>query len=81
MHLYYQPGMVSLPYSLRPATDADYGFLYDLHAATIKACVEATWGWDDAVQPTMFRERWNPTETQVVVVDSHDVGTVAGRSE
>ncbi len=64
------------PYTLRPATDADYDFLFDLHAATIKPSVDATWGWEDSAQQVLFRERWNPAETQVVVVEDQDVGTL-----
>lgn len=70
------PAMTCLDYTLRPATDADYDFLYDLHAATIKASVDATWGWDDDAQQLLFRERWNPAETQVVVVEDQDGGTL-----
>ena len=63
-------------YSLRPASDADYDFLYDLHAATIKPYVDATWGWNDDMQRIIFRQRWNPTDTQIVVVDHSDVGVI-----
>ncbi len=63
-------------YALRPATDADYDFLYQLHAATIRPAVEATWGWDDAFQQELFRSRWNPAKTQVVMVDGKMVGTL-----
>jgi len=70
------PAMTNPDYTLRPATDADYDFLYDLHAATIKATVDATWGWDDDAQPLLFRKRWNPADIQVVVVEDQDVGTL-----
>ena len=63
-------------YTLRPATDADYDFLYKLHVATIRPSVEATWGWDDAFQQELFRSRWNPAKTQVVMVAGKDVGTL-----
>ncbi len=46
---------ITQPYSLRPATDDDYEFLYQLHAATIKPAVEATWGWDEVCQQERFR--------------------------
>ena len=68
--------MTNPDYTLRPATDADYDFLYDLHVATIKTTVDATWGWDDDAQQVLFRERWSPAETQVVVVEDQDVGTL-----
>ena len=67
---------MTVPYTLRPATDADYDFLYKLHVATIRPAVEATWGWNDAFQQELFRSRWDPTDTQIVVVDGNDVGVV-----
>ncbi|HSM55082.1 MAG TPA: GNAT family N-acetyltransferase [Candidatus Sulfomarinibacteraceae bacterium] len=66
-----------MSYSLRPATDDDYHFLYALHCATIRDAVEATWGWDDAFQEAYFRERWDPAARQVVVVGGEDVGVLA----
>ena len=69
-------GEMRRSYTLRPATDADYDFLYQLHVATIRPVVEATWGWDDAFQQAHFRSRWNPAKTQVVMVDGKMVGTL-----
>jgi ribosomal protein S18 acetylase RimI-like enzyme len=68
--------MSSINCALRPVTNTDYEFLYDLHVATIRPYVEATWGWDDAVQEVMFRERWDPAAVQVIVVEDEDVGTL-----
>jgi ribosomal protein S18 acetylase RimI-like enzyme len=67
---------VSHNYSLRPATAADYDFLYTLHAATIRPAVEATWGWNDAVQEQYFRERFVPEQNQVIVAGGEDVGVL-----
>jgi len=72
----YQRSIVPIPFSFRPATDADYDFLYNLHVAAIRPSVEATWGWDDAFQQAYFRSRWNPAENQVIMVESKMVGTL-----
>jgi ribosomal protein S18 acetylase RimI-like enzyme len=63
-------------YSLRPATDADYVFLYQLHVAAIRPAVEATWGWDDEFQTAYFRSRWDPSKRQIIRVGGVDVGTL-----
>lgn len=63
-------------YALRPVTDADYDFLYQLHVASMRSSVEATWGWDDAFQEEHFRTRWAPSNRQIIVVDDVDVGTI-----
>ena len=63
-------------YALRPATEADYDFLYRLHTATMKEYVAALWGWDEAAQQRMFRERFDPSSRQVIVVDGQDAGAL-----
>lgn len=64
-------------YALRQATDADYAFLYDLHRATMKEYVAQTWGWDEASQAAMFKDRFDPTHYQIIVVDGRDVGSLS----
>lgn len=69
-------------YTLRSATAADYDFLYALHVATMHDYVAATWGWDDAVQQAMFRERFTPEPRQIVLVAGDPVGVIqAARRE
>jgi ribosomal protein S18 acetylase RimI-like enzyme len=63
-------------YSLRPVTDNDYGFLFELHVATMKPYVEQIWGWDDAPQAAMFRNSFVPSKRQVIVIDGQDVGVL-----
>jgi ribosomal protein S18 acetylase RimI-like enzyme len=53
-------------YSLRPATPADYDFLYRLHCDTIRPYVEATWGWNDEWQEEYFRHKFDPTNWQII---------------
>ena len=37
-------------WTLRPASAHDRDFLFDLHRATMKEYVDATWGWNDDEQ-------------------------------
>lgn len=64
-------------FTLRPATNADYSFLRELHRQTMKRYVEQTWGWNDAEQERMFRERFNPAKLRIIVYDGQDVGMVS----
>lgn len=64
-------------YTLRPATAADYAFLYDLHVAAMKPSVAQVWGWDEAAQAERFRERFDPATQRIVVVDGQDIGMLA----
>ena len=68
-------------YTLRQATEADYAFLFHLHQASMKDYVTQTWGWDEVVQQTLFRERFVPAHVQIVVVDGRDVGALAVKQE
>lgn len=63
-------------YTLRPATQNDYNFLYQLHVATIRDAVEATWGWDEEFQRRYFEEHWDPGPRRIIVVQGQDVGMV-----
>lgn len=65
-----------MTYILRPATAEDRDFLYRLHVATMKPTVSQIWGWDDAVQAAYFRDRFDPSVRQVIVMDGRDVGVV-----
>ena len=67
---------MSYAYTLRPAPAGDYDFLYALHVATIRAAVEATWGWDDAFQARYFHEHFVPEEIQVILVEGQEVGVL-----
>src|SRR5262245_42576261 len=53
----------------RPATDADYDALWRLHIDTMQAYVAATYGWEDAVQESMFREDWRRRPGRRILVD------------
>lgn len=64
-------------YRLRPATQADYDFLYNLHRDTIRPSVAATWGWDEAWQKAYFAQKFDPSQRHIIVVEGDDVGVVA----
>jgi len=58
-------------YQLRPATAADYDFLYDVQRETMCAYVEQTFGpWDETFQRGLFDSEFDPADFQVIVVDA-----------
>ena len=63
-------------YTLRPATDADQEVLFQLHCLTIREAVQVTWGWDEAFQAAYFRQKWDPTNRQIVLVDGRIAGMI-----
>ena len=52
--------------SLRPASHGDYDFLWWLHGATMRAYVDAIWGWDEAFQRQYFRDHFDPARMEIV---------------
>lgn len=45
----------------RDATEQDSEELYRLHVASMKEYITATYGWNDAEQERLWRERWPDT--------------------
>ena len=65
------------PIDFRQATEEDFDFLYTMHVATMKEYVDQTWGWDDAFQESLFRERYTPVQIQVITFDGKDIGMIS----
>jgi ribosomal protein S18 acetylase RimI-like enzyme len=63
-------------YELRPATAADYSFLYALHVATMKPYVSQEWGWDEQAQAERFRAHFDPSHLRIMVVDGEQIGVL-----
>lgn len=63
-------------FQLRQATAEDFEFLWNLHRAAMRPYVEETWGWDEAVQARRFREAFDPTHRQIVIVDGRPAGVL-----
>lgn len=63
-------------YTVRPATPADYAFLYHLYVATMKPYVAQVWGWDESMQPERFRQRFDPSRQRIVVANGQDIGVL-----
>ncbi len=64
-------------YSLRPANATDSIFVYHLHRSTMRDYVDQTWGWDEDFQARVFKQWFDPTRFQIVVVDGENVGLLA----
>lgn len=63
--------------NLRPATERDYNFLWWLHGATMRTYVEAIWGWDEAAQRHMFKDRFDPARIEIVESTGKAVGYIS----
>jgi ribosomal protein S18 acetylase RimI-like enzyme len=64
-----------MQFTLRPATAADYPWLWRLKRLTMRKYVEETWGgWDDAAQEAFFRRTYRSDTVQLVIVDGQNAG-------
>lgn len=66
---------------LRPANEADFDFLWDVHVQTMKDYISRTWGWNEDAQKKRFRERFDPPLLQVIRMKGKDVGVLAVEPE
>jgi RimJ/RimL family protein N-acetyltransferase len=67
---------VAAEWHLRPATDADRDFLFDLHRLAMRDYVEALWGWDEVAQQRLFDERFAVRRYQVIQFEGKNIGVL-----
>lgn len=64
-----------MEFVLRPATAADYQWLWRLKRETMRGYVEQTWGgWDDVAQEDFFRRSYKPHYVQLVMLGRERAG-------
>ena len=61
-------------FEVRQATPGDRDTLYRIKWEAMRPYVEQVWGWDEEYQERRFRESYDHSETQVVLVDGIAVG-------
>ena len=61
-------------FEVRQATPDDRDTLYRIKREAMRPYVERVWGWDEELQERRFRESYDHTETQVLLVDGLAVG-------
>jgi len=67
-------------YTLRPATDDDFAFVFELQRRTMRAYIEQMFGpWDDDWQHRYFTRHWDPCDARIVAIDGRRVGRVEVR--
>lgn len=64
--------------SCRPASAADFEFLYALHRAALRDAVVATWGaWEEDWQRAHYQKTFSPAAMRVIRWRGVDVGVIA----
>jgi ribosomal protein S18 acetylase RimI-like enzyme len=63
--------MAEIKYQLRPATEADYQYCYDLLKQNMFELFSHHWGgW----KPDAFRQDFRPANTAIVTIEGRDIG-------
>lgn len=63
--------------TLRAAIESDRSFCWELHVATLRDYVQATWGrWDEAEQRKRFGAWFAPAMLRIIQADGERVGFV-----
>lgn len=65
--------------SLRPATENDADFLFDVIKASMETYIDQIYGWNDARQYVYFQRSFDPAEHQIIVYRGQDIGRWAIR--
>ena len=63
-------------YKLRKATISDSDFFYQVKKTVLKDYIEQIWGWDEDFQIQFHKENFHVEETQIIVIDDNNAGTV-----
>lgn len=61
--------------SLRPATDADYLFAFELKKLCEQDVITRQFGWDEELQLELHRQEWRSGLPTVICADGVEVGT------
>lgn len=63
--------------TLRPTRQEDADFLYGVLKATMQEYVAQIWGWDEAWQQAHFREHFEPSKEQIIVLEGEEIGVIS----
>lgn len=62
--------------SYRPATAADFDYLWALHSESLRESIDRVYGWEDEWQANYFQERFDPPTRQIILYDQKPAGAL-----
>lgn len=63
--------------SLRSATDSDLHFAFEAKRQALGPYIVSRWGWDEAFQLELHRQRWLERPWSIIELDGNPVGTLS----
>ena len=65
--------------SIRPATDSDCDFAYEVKKRAEGEYVSEIFGWDEAFQIDFHNNEWRDEKPQIIEYNGHPIGTISVR--
>nr|WP_319542592.1 GNAT family N-acetyltransferase [uncultured Pseudodesulfovibrio sp.] len=62
-------------FEIRPATEHDFAFLYQLRELALRKAVEAVFGWDEKIQKKICLQEWEEAQPDLIEINSKRVGS------
>ncbi|MBK8816142.1 MAG: GNAT family N-acetyltransferase [Methylococcaceae bacterium] len=63
-----------LHYTIRKGKTSDKQWLFELYSLTLRAAIEATWGWDVEFQFNLFSEHLQPEKFEILLIEDKPIG-------
>ena len=63
--------------TLRPAGEDDRHLLWLIQCQSLRPAIEATWGWDEALQRRHFEDHWGVCGREIIRIDGADAGMLS----
>ncbi len=67
--------MKPILYEIRPATENDFTFLYQLRELALRKAVEAVFGWDENIQMGVCAQEWEEARPDILEINGKRVGS------
>jgi len=62
---------------VRAATEHDFEFAFEAKRQALGPHVQARWGWDEALQRDIHRQRWQERSWSIIEISGQPIGTVS----
>lgn len=69
-----------MPLSLKPCLETDFDFAFAAKKDALGPVIVERWGWDEAFQRQVHRERWEEKPWSLVMLGDNPIGTVSIQS-
>jgi GNAT superfamily N-acetyltransferase len=63
--------------TLRPTTDNDFAFAFEVKKDAIGPHISSRWGWDEKYQLDVHKQRWSEKPWFIVMLGEESIGTVS----